>query len=212
MRLRAEAATLGAMTHDRFAKQNWCRYCSRPAVVTWAPDIRTCTQEVCQELAFALVSARDRRVHAADPGWPCVNALLRAERTLERALALDLDEELLTPPAYDEIRNAERQRTAATIAAVRRLAPRPARTAAAAVPRAIEVPAPPSAEVPVPRTDEAEAVPRDLFAKLDRCRYCDRRATIVWDGDVRTCGREVCESLAFAELRRRSRATHPHAA
>lgn len=204
--------TLESMARDRFAGQNWCRYCSRPAVVTWAPDIRTCTQEVCQELGFALVSARGRRLHAADPGWPCVNALLRAQRTLERALALDSDDEVLTPREADEIRSAERQRTAATIAAVRRVAPRPARIALEPVPRTTEAGSPRSTDVVVRRHADSQTMARDLFAKLGRCRYCDRRATIVWDGDVRTCAREVCKSLAFAELRRRERGTHPHAA
>ena len=55
-------------------------------------------------------------------------------------------------------------------------------------------------------------MPRDLFTRLERCRYCDRRATIAWAGDVRTCGHEVCKSLAFAELRRRERKAHAHAA
>jgi hypothetical protein len=51
-------------------------------------------------------------------------------------------------------------------------------------------------------------VPRDLFSRLDRCRYCERQATIVWSDDVRTCAHELCKSLAFAELRRRERNTH----
>ncbi len=44
---------------------------------------------------------------------------------------------------------------------------------------------------------------RDSFIRLDRCRYCGRPGFIVWDSDLFTCGREVCESLAFAEIRRR---------
>jgi hypothetical protein len=44
---------------------------------------------------------------------------------------------------------------------------------------------------------------RDIFLRLDRCQYCGRPGFIVWDADLFTCGREVCESLAFAEVRRR---------
>lgn len=44
---------------------------------------------------------------------------------------------------------------------------------------------------------------RDVFIKLDRCRYCNRPGFVVWDVDLFTCGREVCKSLAFAEVRRR---------
>lgn len=48
-------------------------------------------------------------------------------------------------------------------------------------------------------------MPRDIFSKLNRCRYCDRPGFVVWDVDLSTCGREVCKSLAFAEVRRRHR-------
>ena len=44
---------------------------------------------------------------------------------------------------------------------------------------------------------------RDIFIRLDRCRYCNRPGFVVWDTDLFTCGREVCKSLAFAEVRRR---------
>lgn len=46
---------------------------------------------------------------------------------------------------------------------------------------------------------------RDLFIKLNRCYYCDRPGVVVWDVDLLTCGREVCKSLAFAEVRKRHR-------
>jgi hypothetical protein len=46
---------------------------------------------------------------------------------------------------------------------------------------------------------------RDIFIKLDRCQYCNRTGFVVWDTDLFTCGREVCKSLAFAEVRRRHR-------
>jgi hypothetical protein len=39
--------------------------------------------------------------------------------------------------------------------------------------------------------------------RLDRCQYCNRPGFVVWDDDLFTCGREVCKSLAFAEVRRR---------
>jgi hypothetical protein len=46
-------------------------------------------------------------------------------------------------------------------------------------------------------------VARDIFITLDRCHYCGQPGFIAWDKDLFTCGREVCESLAFAEVRRR---------
>ncbi len=54
-------------------------------------------------------------------------------------------------------------------------------------------------------------MPRDVFITLHRCRYCDRPGSVVWDGDLVTCGREVCESLAYAELQRRRRHARRHA-
>jgi hypothetical protein len=47
------------------------------------------------------------------------------------------------------------------------------------------------------------SVARDVFIKLDRCHYCNRPGFIAWDIDLFTCGREVCKSLAFAEVRHR---------
>jgi hypothetical protein len=46
-------------------------------------------------------------------------------------------------------------------------------------------------------------VARDVSIRLDRCQYCNRPGFVVWDDDLFTCGREVCKSLAFAEVRRR---------
>src|SRR5579864_1175027 len=46
---------------------------------------------------------------------------------------------------------------------------------------------------------------RDVFIRLNRCRYCDRPGVVVWDVDLFTCKHEVCKSLAFAEVRRRHR-------
>ncbi len=48
-------------------------------------------------------------------------------------------------------------------------------------------------------------MPRDVFTTLHRCRYCDRPGSVVWDSDVVTCGHEICEALAYAEVRRRRR-------
>lgn len=44
---------------------------------------------------------------------------------------------------------------------------------------------------------------RDIFIKLNRCHFCGRPGFIPWDSDLFSCGHEVCESLAFAEVRRR---------
>jgi hypothetical protein len=48
-------------------------------------------------------------------------------------------------------------------------------------------------------------MPRDVFIQLNRCHYCNRPGFVVWDVDLFTCDREVCKSLAFAEVRRRHR-------
>jgi len=50
----------------------------------------------------------------------------------------------------------------------------------------------------------------DLFSALNRCRYCDRTAVVVWAPDVRTCRREACAGLGFSEVRRRARARAAH--
>jgi hypothetical protein len=46
---------------------------------------------------------------------------------------------------------------------------------------------------------------RDVFIRLNRCHYCNRPGFAVWDVDLFSCDREVCKSLAFAEVRRRHR-------
>ena len=48
-------------------------------------------------------------------------------------------------------------------------------------------------------------MPRDIFIRLNRCHYCNRPGFVVWDVDLFSCDREVCKSLAFAEVRRRHR-------
>jgi len=52
-------------------------------------------------------------------------------------------------------------------------------------------------------------VARDNFIKLNRCYFCGQPGFVVWDVDLFSCGREVCESLAFAEVRRRNRNGRP---
>jgi hypothetical protein len=54
-------------------------------------------------------------------------------------------------------------------------------------------------------------VARDVSIRLDRCQYCNRPGFVVWDDDLFTCGREVCKSLAFAEVRRRHHDAAPKA-
>jgi len=46
---------------------------------------------------------------------------------------------------------------------------------------------------------------RDVFIRLNRCQYCNRPGFVMWDADLFTCDREICKTLAFAELHRRSR-------
>ena len=52
-------------------------------------------------------------------------------------------------------------------------------------------------------------VARDRFIKLNRCYFCGQPGFVVWDVDLFSCGRETCESLAFAEVRRRNRNGRP---
>jgi hypothetical protein len=51
-------------------------------------------------------------------------------------------------------------------------------------------------------------VARDIFIRTNRCYYCGRPGFIVWDVDLFSCGHEVCESLAFAEVKKRHRNGH----
>jgi hypothetical protein len=46
---------------------------------------------------------------------------------------------------------------------------------------------------------------RDIYIQLNRCLYCGRPGFMAWDADLRSCSREVCKGLAFAEVRRRAR-------
>jgi hypothetical protein len=46
---------------------------------------------------------------------------------------------------------------------------------------------------------------RDVFIRLNRCQYCNRPGFVMWDAELFTCDREICKTLAFAELHRRSR-------
>lgn len=50
---------------------------------------------------------------------------------------------------------------------------------------------------------------RDIFITLNRCHFCGRPGFVVWDVDLFSCNREVCESLAFAEVRKRNRNGRP---
>jgi hypothetical protein len=45
---------------------------------------------------------------------------------------------------------------------------------------------------------------QDVFIDQKRCHFCGRPGPIDCDRDLFSCGREVCESLAFAEMRRRN--------
>jgi hypothetical protein len=45
---------------------------------------------------------------------------------------------------------------------------------------------------------------RDIFSELGLCHYCNRPGVARWDVDLASCSHEVCEALAFAELKRRS--------
>jgi selenocysteine lyase/cysteine desulfurase len=48
-------------------------------------------------------------------------------------------------------------------------------------------------------------VARDIFIGLNQCTYCRRPGVVFWDEDLLTCEEELCKSLAYAEIRRRSR-------
>jgi hypothetical protein len=59
------------------------------------------------------------------------------------------------------------------------------------------------------RRTDTWVVARDNFIKLNRCYFCGQPGFVVWDVDLFSCGREVCESLAFAEVRRRNKNGRP---
>lgn len=46
---------------------------------------------------------------------------------------------------------------------------------------------------------------RDILTRLNRCYYCGRPGVTTWDADLLTCRSDVCEALAYAEIRRRHR-------
>jgi hypothetical protein len=43
----------------------------------------------------------------------------------------------------------------------------------------------------------------DLYSRLGRCTYCGHPGVRLWDTDLLSCRNETCQSLAFAEARRR---------
>jgi hypothetical protein len=45
---------------------------------------------------------------------------------------------------------------------------------------------------------------RDIFCEREQCRYCSRPGVTQWDVELISCSREVCQALAFSELRRRN--------
>ena len=50
---------------------------------------------------------------------------------------------------------------------------------------------------------DSSGMARDIFIDLKRCHFCGQSGSVVWDAALFSCGHEVCESLAFAEMRRR---------
>jgi hypothetical protein len=55
-----------------------------------------------------------------------------------------------------------------------------------------------------PPSSDASDVAKDIFIDLDRCTYCGRPGSNPRGVDLFTCGRELCECLAYAELKRRA--------
>jgi translation initiation factor IF-1 len=43
---------------------------------------------------------------------------------------------------------------------------------------------------------------------VETCWYCGRPASVYWDDDLSTCRHEMCEALAYGELKRRARNGH----
>lgn len=51
---------------------------------------------------------------------------------------------------------------------------------------------------------------RDIYTQLDRCSYCGRPGFTCWDVDLVSCSQEVCQALAYGEVRRRATAGTGH--
>jgi hypothetical protein len=113
------------VARDLFSLHKNCRYCGRPAAVTWDWDIHTCTREACEALAFSEVGRRTRGLHRADPAWPFVSALLNSLATYQYALDLDRRAEVVTEAEYKRLLETEREKTSEAIAGIRRDLPRP---------------------------------------------------------------------------------------
>ena len=50
---------------------------------------------------------------------------------------------------------------------------------------------------------------RDIFTARGTCHYCNRPHRHAYAGDLRSCGHEVCKSLAFAQARRLEQRGNP---
>jgi hypothetical protein len=59
------------------------------------------------------------------------------------------------------------------------------------------------------QANDPDVVAKDIFIALDRCSYCGRPGSIVWDDGVMSCSHEVCEGLAYREVRRRHQNSPP---
>jgi hypothetical protein len=108
------------MARDIFIKHNRCHFCDRPGSVIWDVDLFSCGRDICESLAFAEV----RRRNGNGPPMPekqLAKALLTSLDTLEYALRLDRDAEVLEESEVRQIDEAERRETAHVLAELRKL-------------------------------------------------------------------------------------------
>jgi len=118
------------MARDSFAALDRCYYCGRRGVHVWDVDLYSCSNEVCESLAFAEVRRRNR-YSTELPEKRLARALLRSLTTFERELRLDVEAELMTRDEARRIDETEREATARVLTELHELERRhPARTRA----------------------------------------------------------------------------------
>jgi hypothetical protein len=116
-RRRADSWTVA---RDKFIKLNRCYFCGQPGFVVWDVDLFSCNREVCESLAFAEVRRRNRNGRPL-PEKQLAKALLTSLETLEYALHLDADAEVLEEPEVREMDELEREETAHVLAELHKL-------------------------------------------------------------------------------------------
>jgi hypothetical protein len=105
---------------DNLIKLNRCYFCGQPGPVVWDVDLFSCGREVCESLAFAEVRRRNKNGRAI-PEKELAKALLTSLDTLEYALHLDRDAEVLEESEVKQMDELERKETAHVLAELHKL-------------------------------------------------------------------------------------------